>query len=159
SGMSVSLEKLRLLKREAGKRDGPARSLLPLAGEAAPKGRMRACEGAAATRAGLPLPLSPDSPSGSDLAGSTLLGSALAGFALPGCILPAPDLPAPDLAKPSIETLRRLLGVRERKPAPVGLPRGAVDRLLPGEEIAPGLRLIETWLPFAAPTEMLPLVF
>src|SRR5690606_2239639 len=52
-----------------------------------------------------------------------------------------------------------LLGVRERKPAPVGLPRGAVDRSLPGEEIAPGLRLIETWLPFAAPTEMLPLVF
>lgn len=73
--------------------------------------------------------------------------------------LPGSARSGPDPAKPSIEALRRLLGVRERKPAPGTLPRRPVDRSLPGEEIAPGLRLIESWLPFAAPDEILPLAF
>ncbi|MGH8083654.1 MAG: ribonuclease H-like domain-containing protein [Lysobacter sp.] len=94
--MSITPDKLRALKREAGKRETDARS----------------------------------------------------------AVGPPPD---PDNgAKASIETLRRLLGVRERKPA---LPRGPVDRSLPGEEIAPGLRLIEHWLPFPAPADALPLAF
>ena len=61
-------------------------------------------------------------------------------------------------ASTSIESLRRLLGVRERRPAYM-TPRGPVDRTLPGEEIAPGLRLIESHLPFPAPAVALPLAF
>ena len=38
-------------------------------------------------------------------------------------------------------------------------PRGPVDRTLPGEEIAPGLRLIETHLPYPAPDAALSLAF
>lgn len=58
----------------------------------------------------------------------------------------------------SIAALRRLLGVRERKPF-VTTVRGPLDRALPGEEIAPGLRLIETRLPYTAPTAALSLAF
>ena len=66
--------------------------------------------------------------------------------------------PAAARANPSIDSLRRLLGVRER--APVYAPsRGPVDRTLPGEEIAPGLRLIECHLPFDNPSTLLPLRF
>ncbi len=59
---------------------------------------------------------------------------------------------------PSIASLRRLLGVRERTAMPT-VARGPVDRMLPGDEIAPGLRLIETRLPYAAPTIALSLAF
>ena len=80
----------------------------------------------------------------------------------------APSRPAPTAvvrdrapavpANTSIESLRRLLGVRERKPV-AAASRAPVDRRLPGEEIAPGVRLIEPWLPFAAPADALPLTF
>ncbi len=48
-------------------------------------------------------------------------------------------------AAQTVHDLRRLLRVR----APAGLARAATDadRMLPGDEIAPGLRLIETTLP------------
>jgi uncharacterized protein YprB with RNaseH-like and TPR domain len=68
------------------------------------------------------------------------------------------DTKAAAPASTSIESLRRLLGVRERSPA-YPVPRGPVDRTLPGEEIAPGLRLIESHLPFPAPVVALPLAF
>src|SRR3546814_4240320 len=56
----------------------------------------------------------------------------------------------PGPAAQSIDSLRRLLGVRARTVVP--LPeRGPVDRSLPGEEIAPGVRLVETHLPYPAP--------
>src|SRR3546814_11639578 len=56
----------------------------------------------------------------------------------------------PGPAAQSIDSLRRLLGVRARTVVP--LPeRGPVDRSLPGEEIAPGVRLVETHLPMPAP--------
>ncbi len=115
--MSVTLERLRALKREAGKREidsrGIARpSLVPPAGDVTPTER----------------------------------GAA-----------DAPVTPGNGAAT-SIDTLRRLLGVRERKPSWT-TPRGPVDRSLPGEEIAPGLRLLEDWLPFPAPVGALPLAF
>ncbi|MBW3551775.1 MAG: exonuclease, partial [Proteobacteria bacterium] len=56
---------------------------------------------------------------------------------------PLPQAGEPASSQASIESLRRLLGVRERKRVPLS-PCGPVDRTLPGEEIAPGLRLIET---------------
>ncbi|QOW19571.1 ribonuclease H-like domain-containing protein [Lysobacter ciconiae] len=59
----------------------------------------------------------------------------------------------------SIESLRRLLGVRERKPAYMNYPAGPIDRALPGEEIAPGLRLIQSHVAFPAPTTTLALDF
>jgi uncharacterized protein YprB with RNaseH-like and TPR domain len=59
---------------------------------------------------------------------------------------------------PDAAALRRLLGVRGRVAMPA-VPRGPVDRTLPGEEIAPGLRLIETHLPYPAPIAALSLAF
>ena len=61
-------------------------------------------------------------------------------------------------ASQSIDALRRILGLREKACAPAR-PRKPVDRDLPGEEISPGLRLIETRLPMPAPDEALSLAF
>jgi uncharacterized protein YprB with RNaseH-like and TPR domain len=61
-------------------------------------------------------------------------------------------------AAQSIDSLRRLLGVRARTVVP--LPAcGPVDRSLPGEEIAPGVRLVETYLPMPAPPPAWSLAF
>jgi uncharacterized protein YprB with RNaseH-like and TPR domain len=54
--------------------------------------------------------------------------------------------------------LRKLLGLREKALAPA-IPRQPTDREVPGEEISPGLRLIETHLPMPAPDYDLPLAF
>ena len=62
---------------------------------------------------------------------------------------------------PSAETLvslRKLLGLRERA-STLPTPRRPVDRDVPGEEISPGLRLIETFLPIPSPTSDLSLAF
>jgi uncharacterized protein YprB with RNaseH-like and TPR domain len=61
-------------------------------------------------------------------------------------------------ASQSIEGLRRLLGLREKACA-LPVPRRSIDRDLPGEEISPGLRLIETALPMPAPNHSLSLAF
>ena len=54
-----------------------------------------------------------------------------------------PHARAPDgLAAPSLDELRYLLGLRARPRTPAA----AVDRQLPGTEIAPGLHLSEAWL-------------
>ena len=78
----------------------------------------------------------------------------------PAASIPAAHPPAAHdgAATTSIDTLRRLLGVRERRPF-VTVPRGPVDRTLPGEEIAPGLRLIEAHLPLPTPRTSLSLAF
>jgi uncharacterized protein YprB with RNaseH-like and TPR domain len=52
-------------------------------------------------------------------------------------------LPAPSSRSPLPEELRRLLGIRERALAPAPRMQRFVDRELPGEEIADGLRLVE----------------
>ncbi len=54
--------------------------------------------------------------------------------------------------------LQRIQRLRAPLPIP-SAPRGPVDRSLPGEEIAPGLRLIQTHVPFAVPEAPLPLAF
>ncbi|SFL11556.1 hypothetical protein SAMN04487938_3311 [Lysobacter sp. cf310] len=75
--------------------------------------------------------------------------------------MPAPT-PAPAAApdtQHSLEQLRRLLGVRERAPNAWAAPRAPLDRELPGEEIAPGLRLIQQHLPCELPTQALSLAF
>ena len=56
--------------------------------------------------------------------------------------------------------LRRLLGVRERGSETPQAPRArAQDRSLPGTEIAPGLHLIESFLPGDVPSAPLSLAF
>ena len=110
--MSVTLEKLRALKRQAGTAS-PAEPAPPASSHSAPAASIPAAH----------------TPAANDGAATT-----------------------------SIDTLRRLLGVRERKPF-VTVPRGPVDRTLPGEEIAPGLRLIEAHLPLPTPRTALSLAF
>jgi uncharacterized protein len=58
---------------------------------------------------------------------------------------PAPSPTPPRPASQTVEDLRRLL--RVRAPTRIAHPATDVDRTLPGEEISPGLRLIETVLP------------
>ncbi|RZA31172.1 MAG: exonuclease [Lysobacteraceae bacterium] len=105
--MSVSLEKLRALKREAG---GAVRRIPPDA-------------------------------AGTDAA----LAEAIRG---------TPARPAAH----SIDALRKILGLREKVVTPLR-PRKSVDRDVPGEEISPGLRLIESHLPMPAPDFDLSLAF
>ena len=61
-------------------------------------------------------------------------------------------------AAQSIDSLRRLLGVRARTVVPMPA-RGPVDRSLPGDEIAPGVRLVDTHLPMPAPPAAWSLAF
>lgn len=81
-------------------------------------------------------------------------------------------------SRPDIDALRRLIAQRERKPAapaaPRSLPATATaarlpppthlrvargERGLPGEEIAPGLHLIQSHLPLRTPAQALALAF
>lgn len=117
--MSVTLEKLRALKRQAGQ-------------PAAPRGLVPAVARPSLVPADAPTSASSEAPT------QWREGRAT-----------APE---------AMASLRRLLGVRERKLMPLP-PRGPIDRTLPGEEIAPGLRLIETHLPYPAPAAALPLAF
>jgi uncharacterized protein len=68
-----------------------------------------------------------------------------------------PDVP-PRPAAQSIESLRRLLGVRGRTLSPIRI-QGPVDRSLAGEEIAAGVWLTQAWLPIAAPPSAWSLAF
>ncbi len=73
-----------------------------------------------------------------------------------GAAAPAPP-PAP-LRRPQVGSLHRLLGLRTRGgPAPARAR--AQDRQLPGEEIAPGLFLIESLQPQPIPAQPLSLDF
>src|SRR3546814_8652194 len=75
----------------------------------------------------------------------------------PPCATRTDTLVPPTTLCPS-DSLRRLLGVRARTVVP--LPeRGPVDSSLPGEEIAPGVRLVETHLPMPAPPTAWSLAF
>ncbi len=61
-------------------------------------------------------------------------------------------------APTATHSLRRLLSIRERTHA-APQPHKATDRTLPGQEIAPGLHLIGSWLPQPGPEAALPLTF
>jgi uncharacterized protein YprB with RNaseH-like and TPR domain len=119
--MTVSLQKLRALRREVGGASVPAPATAAKNRGAAPADRRDA-----------------------------------------ESLLPAPPIPQSQRttrpAAHSIESLRRLLGVRARTVVPLA-PRGPVDRSLPGIEIAPGLRLVEAHLPMPVPAATLSLAF
>lgn len=126
--MSVSLERLRLLRAQAGEARPRASTATPPAAGAAQHARQ-------------PLPARPE----------------------PACVAQetrhARPAPAAPRAVADAAGLRRLLGVRERRsdsPAPRAGPR---DRALPGTEVAPGLYLIEAFLPQDIPGQPLSLAF
>ena len=129
--MNISLEKLRALKREAGLTPPPAN---------AGGGWEGVSLGLRDTQQ--PLPNPPLHSQGRE--------TSTAPLARTQC-----DAPARPAAH-SLDALRRLLGVRHRVALPV---RGPVDREVPGQEIAPGLRLITTHLPLHAPSTSLSLAF
>jgi len=75
--------------------------------------------------------------------------------------LPVPT-PEPRRRGTDMDALRRLIGLRERAIPAAAAPvrrASARDRHLPGEEIAPGLHLVEAFLPQAIPTQPLSLAF
>ncbi len=150
--MSISLEKLRALKREAG---APAPSLCGARGGACPvldTGLGRGAVGAEFVE---------DQGTGNGKSKSTppqsspaLRAREEAGVPLVSELRVAVSQPASQ----SIDALRKILGLRE-KSASTTRPPKSTDREVPGEEISPGLRLIETRLPMPSPDYDLPLAF
>ncbi|WP_282245690.1 ribonuclease H-like domain-containing protein [Stenotrophomonas sp. PS02300] len=139
--MSLSLDKLRLLRRQAG--DATPRTVAAEPAAAPPPVVPVAANDAQARRP------APDSvfawveqeirhkPSGASV--------------------PVPA-PAP-LRRPDVGGLHRLLGLRDRGTAAARPRANAQDRHVPGEEIAPGLFLIESFLAQPIPTQPLSLAF
>lgn len=156
--MSLSLDKLRLLRRQAG--DATA---APAADTGVPGHTGSAPLPAAANdaRARPPAPASVFGWVEQEIRHKPT-GAAAGGTApaVPAVPVPVPvPVPAPALRKPEIGGLRRLLGLRDRGISTAN-PRGhAADRHVPGEEIAPGLFLIESFVAQAIPTEPLSLAF
>jgi uncharacterized protein YprB with RNaseH-like and TPR domain len=187
--MSITIDKLRALKRQAGTEAGSRRAqgaAMPAAPNAAsvevtlpspsprPQEKEQPLQAPSPATAGegwggVPLPWeaaatckapTPDRPAGghSSPALFTLRADgSQAGLIAP--LLPQGEGPKAVNSRDSLATLRRLLGVRERKPVLPPASRAPVDRSLPGTEIAPGLHCIETRLPFAAPADALALAF
>ena len=158
--MSLSLDKLRLLRRQAG--DATA---------AAPENPVGADRWSAhPTEPAAPLPAAANDARARTSAPASVFGwveqeirhkptGAAARETAPAVPAVPVAVPAPALRKPEIGGLRRLLGLRDRGISTAN-PRGnAADRHVPGEEIAPGLFLIESFVVQAIPTEPLSLAF
>ncbi|MBB4128157.1 hypothetical protein GGR77_003484 [Xanthomonas translucens] len=166
--MSISLERLRALRKQAGdpgaqtpratasggRQAGnalaasPAASVNPPAPAAAPAGQATLLRKPPRDTDAAPLAPAPRTPSPAHS------GSAVA-VAPPIAIEPF------DRRGADVASLRRLLGMRERAVTPAAAPRKpqAADRHLPGTEIAPGLHLIEAFLPQPIPAAALSLAF
>ena len=174
--MSISLDKLKALRRQAGHADASAAPAVvgatPVATHAQPK--------AEAT------PVSPETSGVSsapvDVSASRLTSLLHGGgtAAVRGAntahatetsvfgwveqikhkpVAPAPSMPVQRRTTDG-QALRRLLATRNRAiPARRAEAAGPVDRDLPGTEIAPGLHLVEAFLPQAIPDQPLPLAF
>ncbi|MET0547781.1 MAG: ribonuclease H-like domain-containing protein [Xanthomonas sp.] len=168
--MSISLERLRALRRQAGDASAaraPASSGSRSAAEAAPASRAGAAaamptatpaagQASAATHDGASHAVAP--PAARAQPASTRRGDGDTAVAPPIAIAPF------DRGGTDVAALRRLLGLRERAVAPasaasVRRPAAAPDRHLPGVEIAPGLHLIEAFLPQPVPASALSLAF
>ena len=131
--MTLTLDKLRALKRHAGATDAaaPTASSVPSS--------LREPAVVAAAPAGTPW----DAVLSAD----------------PRIDTPASDITAsPPAHTSSVDSLRRLLGLRDRAPSPRPRARAA-DRALPGQEIDDGLWLIESHVAHGIPPAPLPLAF
>jgi len=161
--VSLSLDKLRLLRRQAGDAT-PAPARDP---SIATAGRSDAGDTiATGVAAPAPLPAAANDARARTPAPASVFGwveqeirHKPTGEAARDTAPAAPALPAPALRKPEIGGLRRLLGLRERSLSTAHPRENAKDRHVPGEEIAPGLFLIESFVAQAIPTEPLSLAF
>ncbi|WP_262071526.1 ribonuclease H-like domain-containing protein [Stenotrophomonas sp. Marseille-Q5258] len=151
--MSLSLDKLRLLRRQAGDAT-PA----PAASAGADRGPVpRDAPSGALPSAANDAQARPSAPASVFAWVEQEIRHKPTGDAAP---VPVVAAPAPALRTPEVGSLHRLLGLRARGAAPAALPRAnAQDRHVPGEEIAPGLFLIESFLPQPVPTQPLSLAF
>ena len=172
--MSISADKLRLLRRQAG--TAPATGDVP-AGRAAPAVDVLAAAEAAPPAPSTALPAAandavPPPPERSVFAwveqqirhkptGHAAVGAADPSTRPAPATRATPALPAAPRPQDAA-ALRRLLGVRDRgtAPAPATRPRmDPADRHVPGQEIAPGLWASESFQPQALPDAPLPLAF
>ena len=136
--MTLTLDKLRALKRQAGATDVPA----PPA-SAVPSSLREPAPAIAPWEA----VLSSDAQQTADVERTDAVVNGI----------DASTAPTP-AARSGADSLRRLLGLRERAPLPKPRAR-ALDRALPGTEIDDGLWLIESQVAHALPDAPLPLAF
>jgi uncharacterized protein YprB with RNaseH-like and TPR domain len=138
--MTLTLDKLRALKRQAGATDAsaPTATAVPTMLRE-PSAPARVAEAAVA-------------PWDAVLSADAHRHAAAAPVAPVAPVAPATATAA------SGASLRRLLGLRDRAPTPRA-PRRAVDRALPGSEIDDGLWLIESQVAHPLPDAPLPLAF
>jgi len=142
--LSLSLDKLRLLRRQAGDASPP-----PAAADAP------------ATAPAPPAPVAANDAQARRAAPDSVFAwvEQEIRHKPTGQATPEPAPPAPALRKPDVGGLHRLLGLRDRGGAGARPRASAQDRHVPGEEIAPGLFLIESFLPQAIPLQPLSLAF
>ena len=148
--MSLSLDKLRLLRRQAGDAK-PAAKAEPAAPAPAAPAPAEPVLPAAANEPRVRRP-APDSVFAWV---EQEIRHKPTGSAAPA----VPAAAAPTLRKPDVGGLHRLLGLRERGSTKAAPRANAQDRHLPGEQIADGLYLIESFLAQAIPTAPLSLAF
>lgn len=164
--MSLSLDKLRLLRRQAGDATpAPARSPAPQPAAGAGADTIEAAEAERRTgQPGTALPTAANDARARPPAPASVFAwveqeirhKPTGGAA----VVSAPPATAPALRKPDVGGLHRLLGLRDRGAGQAARPRAnAQDRHVPGEEIAPGLFLIESFLAQAIPSQPLSLAF
>lgn len=139
--MTLTLDRLRALKRQAGATDAPVDT-------PATRSSLQEPPPAAAAR---------DAPSAPWETVLTGAGAVLPDGHDPAPATAATPAQAPGALAASPQSLRRLLGLRERTPAPRA--HGTADRTLPGREIAGGLWLIESHVADSPPAMPLPLAF
>lgn len=136
--MSISADRLRALRKQAGD---------PTVREAAPSGDLAQLS---------PTVAAPDS--------ARTRERSVLDWMDPTATPAANDRHRRGLQPQNVEALRRLIATRERRPVvPAGaaVARGATvaERSLPGQEISPGLHLIEAFLPQPIPRMALSLAF
>lgn len=163
--MSISLDKLKALRKQAGHADAPAAAVPAVIG-ATPVAKPIQSQVEA-------MSVSPDA-SGNSPASADSSASRLMARGHPASLLQQPKQSTREASvfgwvenirhkpqrAPDGDALRRLLATRNRAiPAPRAEAAGPVDRDLPGTEIAPGLHLIETFLPQPIPAQPLSLAF
>ncbi|MCF7751126.1 ribonuclease H-like domain-containing protein [Bacillus subtilis subsp. subtilis] len=160
--MSLSLDKLRLLRRQAG----DARVSTALAATTPGEGPVGADKPVAVDRGSACSPPPPAAAANDANAHPPAPASVFAWVEQEIRHKPTGEaasvaVPAPTLRTPDIGGLHRLLGLRDRGAAatPARPRANAQDRHVPGEEIAPGLFLIESFLPQPIPTQPLSLAF
>lgn len=164
--MSISLERLRALRRQAGDASAertPASSGNPTAADA-PRASRTDAVATTPTHAPRQATAQPREvashaapPAARTQPAPARSGGTDTAVAPPIAIAPF------DRGGTDVSALRRLLGLRERAVAPaaaaVARKPAAPDRHLPGVEIAPGLHLIEAFLPQPIPAGALSLAF